>query len=736
MYGLKPFTTYVFRARLVGYAGVGNWTDDIIIKTNEGIPSAVRNLHVTELNDNTVDVKWDKSLQPNGVISGYVLEIHGMRRYNSSFYELIRLNVSNQTQREVRKLSPATLYNISIYAKNSKYLGIKSSVSYETHALPPLQPLPVIINEATSMLGNVLVIATAVPSVNGPVTSYQIVVEQRMSNGNFVNFSMTIPSYQEAHSRKLSFYLAKIVQPFSGLKTFVIGDGKNQSGLHNAPLNRRLNYTIYIRATTEWKGRTLYSPASSTYLNRYPIEEKPAIAQGKHSPSSITIKLVPMSNKVQYIRIIIRKVDSNNAAGIPHPDTFADSNITVYSVSKQNGLTLPYVTAELSKAYLESFETFVIGNGKETTRLVTRKRRSANNQTTYFNGPLEPGSFYIVFFRAYHTNAIYFSSDWSNPISTGSLPAKEEAPKGTAAGLIIGIVICIVAIPIFIFIGYMLWKRNRKAFETNYRFSTMELVKNGNNPHTLTFSDDVFDPDDSCGSFENIPPYELKYDVDAAHEPILVCDFTDYYDMMKAREYAFADEFHEISDRSSRQAYEGGKSANISLNRDPEAMPFDDARVCIGNRTKGAPDYINAAFVDSYNVQNAYIATQIPLKETVEGFWTMVLQQNVRTIVMLNEAIDNDRNDSSDYWPKSVKSEFGNGDVIVESRDNVLDDCATMRSFIVSGKKSAPRIVRHFQFNKWPVRAIPNSIKDLLRFRDLVNQWHKGKSSPKVIQCR
>ena len=738
LYGLKPFTAYVFRARLVGNASVGNWTDDIIIKTNEGIPSAVRNLHVNETSFNTVDITWGRPLQPNGVILSYVIVIHGIRTYNTSFYELVKLNISNQTQTEIGRLSPAALYNISIYAMNSKHHGLTRSASYETDALPPLQPLPLIINEATSILRNVLVTATAVPTVNGPIKSYQIVVEQRMSNANFVNLSKAILSYQEALSRNLSFYLAKIVQPFSGLKSFVIGDGKNQSGLYNAPLNQRYNYTIYIRATTEWRGRTLYSSTSSAYLNRYPIEERPLIVQNMNTPSSITIKLVPMGNKVQYIRIIIRKVDSSSGAEIPHPDTFADLNITVYSLSKRNNLALPYVTAELSKAYLESSGTFVIGDGKETIRSVTRKRRNApaNNRTTYFNGPLDPGSFYIVFFRAYHTDIIYFSSGWSSPISTENVPAKEEAPKGTTAGLIVGIVICILAIPFFICVGYMLWKRNRKAFEANYRFSTMELVKNDKNSHTRTFSDDTFDPNDSCGSFENMPLYELKYEIDAAHEPILLSDFTDCYDTMKGKEYAFDDEFNEISDRCSRQACEGSKEVNISLNREQEAIPFDDARVCIVNRTRDTSDYINAAFVDSYNVQNAYIATQIPVKETVEDFWEMVLEQNVRTIVMLTQAFDQDRRDLTDYWPMSVNFVFGNGDVVVESRDDVFDDCANTRSFIVSGREASPRIVHHFQFNKWLSKGIPNSIKDLLCFRDVVNQWHRGKSSPKVIQCR
>ena len=714
------------------HSSFGNWTDDIKIKTDEGIPSAVRNLDVTGVSMDAIQVKWDWPSKPSGVITGFIVEIHGTRRYNASFYELIDMNVSNGTQVEARKLSPATFYNISVRARNRKHDGIGNSVTYETNALSPLEPRPLIIDQATSIRSSVLVTAQAVQSVNGPVTGYQIVVEQRDWSGQSINFSTPIPSYQEARFRNLSFYLAKIVEPFNGVKNFFIGDG-------NAPLSQRRNYTIYIRTVTDWKGKMLYSSPSSTYLNRYPIDERPVISKDKQTSSSITIKLVPMDSRVQYIRIIIRAVDSNGAVNVPHPDRYPDSNITVYSVSKQHHLALPYVTAELGKAYIESSETFVIGDGKKTNRSVVRKRRSTSIpiSTTFFNGPLEPGSSYILFFRAYHTDNVYFSSDWSSPASTESLPPKQEAPKGSSTGLIVGLVICIVAVPLFILIGYILWKRNKKAFEANYRFSTMELVKNGKNPHTLTFSEDVFDPDNSCGSHDNVPAYELKYELATSHEPLLACNFSAYFDEMREKENAFEDEFDELDDRSPSQNCEARKKGNIFLNRDPDAVPFDCGRVCIQRRMKGATDYINAAFVDSYTVQDAYIATQIPTKETTEDFWAMVLQQNIRTIVMLTHVLDGDRVGSPDYWPtSSVKLTFGNGDVVVECRDNVFDDCATVRSFIVGGKNKVSRIVRLFHFNKWPERGIPGSIASLLGFRDLVNQWHKGKNGPKVINCR
>lgn len=737
VFDLRPFTTYVLRAQLVGVSSFGNWTDMIILETSEGIPSAVKNLTVVESSFNEVEVNWDSPLHPNGIIQNYVMETTGLRSYNSSFYELYRFDLANRTQRKTGRLSPATLYNISVYARNSKYDGLKIAFAYITQALPPLQPLPVVLNEATSIFANIMLTAVAVAAVNGPITCYEVIVEQQEGNREYLNFSKAIPSYDEALSRNLSFYVAKKIPPFTGMINFFIGDGNIESGLRNPPLHQRRNYTIHIRARTEWNGKTLYSTPSATQLIRYPVRQKPVSASDRKTPYSITIRLPKFDEKTQYSRIIIMKVDPKSIVGIPHPDNYKDSNITVYSISQTKQFTLPYVTAELGRNYFETVDTFVIGDGQQTNRSTMRKRRNVSNgsKTTFFNGPLDPGSSYIMFYRAYHTEAVYFSSDWSDQITTENFPLEEKAPKGSEAGLIVGIIICIVAVPFFIVVGYIIWRRNRKSFEANYRFSTMELVAKDKKTHKITFSEGSFDPDSSSGSSNNAPPHDLIYEIDPAHAPISISEFSDYYDTMKEKDYGFEDEFNELDDSSSKQRQEAKKKVNTALNRNAEAVPLDFARVVLSRDAKGASDYINAAYIDSYNMRNAYIATQAPMKETIEDFWDMISQQNVRTIVMLSHILDDDRLNPSDYWPTSSLV-FRNHELTVESKDTVFEDHAVIRTFALSGKKTALRIVRLFQFNKWPERGVPSSIKDLLRFRDQVNKWRKGETSPQVIHCK
>ncbi|KAK7481918.1 hypothetical protein BaRGS_00026826, partial [Batillaria attramentaria] len=63
-------------------------------------------------------------------------------------------------------------------------------------------------------------------------------------------------------------------------------------------------------------------------------------------------------------------------------------------------------------------------------------------------------------------------------------------------------------------------------------------------------------------------------------------------------------------------------------------------------------DYINANYIKDYSGNNAYIATQGPLPNTVADFWRMVWQEHVTQIVMLTNLTEKMKPKCYQYWPE------------------------------------------------------------------------------------
>ncbi|KAL6864475.1 hypothetical protein J3F83DRAFT_761831 [Trichoderma novae-zelandiae] len=85
-------------------------------------------------------------------------------------------------------------------------------------------------------------------------------------------------------------------------------------------------------------------------------------------------------------------------------------------------------------------------------------------------------------------------------------------------------------------------------------------------------------------------------------------------------------------------------------NRYKDILPFEHARVKLQNRPEGSCDYVNASHLTASRSNKRYIASQGPLPDTFEDFWSVIWEQDVRVIVMLTAESEGGQLKCHTYW--------------------------------------------------------------------------------------
>ncbi|KAF0312425.1 Tyrosine-protein phosphatase 69D [Amphibalanus amphitrite] len=100
------------------------------------------------------------------------------------------------------------------------------------------------------------------------------------------------------------------------------------------------------------------------------------------------------------------------------------------------------------------------------------------------------------------------------------------------------------------------------------------------------------------------------------------------------------EEFRRLGEvTEERKAFTVGSSdENKEKNRLDYIVPYDVNRVILAPLpTRPLDTYINASFIQGYDISETYIVTQEPLERTRADFWRMVLDLEISSIVMLSE---------------------------------------------------------------------------------------------------
>ncbi|NWR07876.1 PTPRV phosphatase, partial [Paradoxornis webbianus] len=237
------------------------------------------------------------------------------------------------------------------------------------------------------------------------------------------------------------------------------------------------------------------------------------------------------------------------------------------------------------------------------------------------------------------------------------------------------------------------------------------------------------------------PPQEMvTYSLRNVHRPVPLQNFKQYYEMKTANaNHAFFQEFEELKEVGKEQSkVEAELPANVSKNRYAHVLPYDHSRVKLSQLGEDPhSDYINANFMPGYTSQQEFIATQGPLKKTIEDFWRLVWEQNVCNIIMLTVCMENGRVLCDHYWP-SESAPVSYGQVRVHLLTQSSSEEWTVREFKLwhEGLR-AERFVSHLHYTAWPDHGIPESTTSIMTFRELVQEHIQSTkdAGPTLVHC-
>ncbi|XP_049609657.1 receptor-type tyrosine-protein phosphatase eta isoform X1 [Syngnathus scovelli] len=200
----------------------------------------------------------------------------------------------------------------------------------------------------------------------------------------------------------------------------------------------------------------------------------------------------------------------------------------------------------------------------------------------------------------------------------------------------------------------------------------------------------------------------------------------------------FKQEFQELKDvGKDLPTKTADLEANREKNRYPYILPYDHCRVRLTIQNFPNTDYINASFVPGGGSERDFICTQAPMRNTMEAFWRMVWEQNVRIIAMVTALRDRDLVLCDEYWSLEPGTVYhGPFQVTTMARKQGPD---YFISTINLRQKDFPtdRIITHYHYPPWPDRGVPKDPSSLCNFTDHVRQHLDAipRLGPAVVHC-
>ncbi|XP_023487476.2 receptor-type tyrosine-protein phosphatase F isoform X2 [Equus caballus] len=677
---LHKGATYIFRLAAKNRAGLGEEFEKEIT-TPEDVPSGFpQNLRVIGLTISTTELAWEPPVlaERNGHITNYTV----VYRDINSQQEL--QNVTANTHLTLSGLKPDTTYDVKVRARTSKGAG-PLSPSIQSRTMPVEQVFAKNFRVAAAMKTSVL-LSWEVPDSYKSTVPFKI-----LYNGQSVEV--------DGHSMRK---LIADLQPNTEYSFVLMNRGSSAGGLQ---------HLVSIRTAPDL------------------LPHKPLLASAYIEDGRFTLSMPHVQDLllVRWFYIVVVPIDRVGGSMLaPRWSTPEELELDELLEAIEQGVgerrrrrqaerLKPYVAAQVDVLP----ETFTLGDKK--------------TYQGFYNRPLSPDLSYQCFVLASLKEPVdqkrYASSPYSDEIVVQVTPAQqqEEPEMLWVTGPVLAVILIILIV-----IAILLFKRKR-----THSPSSKDEQSVGLKDSLLAHSSDPVEmrrlnyqtPGSSVPSCPNISSMR-------DHPPIPITDLADNIERLKANDgLKFSQEYESIDPGQQFTWENSNLEVNKPKNRYANVIAYDHSRVILTS-IDGVPgsDYINANYIDGYRKQNAYIATQGPLPETMGDFWRMVWEQRTATVVMMTRLEEKSRVKCDQYWPARGTETYGL--IQVTLLDTVELATYTVRTFALHRSGSSEkRELRQFQFMAWPDHGVPEYPTPILAFLRRVKACNPLDAGPMVVHC-
>ncbi|XP_058993962.1 receptor-type tyrosine-protein phosphatase F isoform X11 [Mustela lutreola] len=672
---LKPDTLYHFQLAARSEMGVGVFTPTIEARTAQSMPSGPpRKVEVGPLNSTAVHVSWKLPVpsKQHGQIRGYQVTYVRLENGEPRGPPIIQdVMLAEAQETTISGLTPETTYSITVAAYTTKGDGARSKPKIVTTTGAVFAKN---FRVAAAMKTSVL-LSWEVPDSYKSAVPFKI-----LYNGQSVEV--------DGHSMRK---LIADLQPNTEYSFVLMNRGNSAGGLQ---------HLVSIR----------------TAPDLLPHKPLPASAYIEDGRFTLSMPQVQDSSLIRWFYIVVVPIDRVGGSVLaPRWTTPEELELDelLEAIEQGGGERRRRRQAERLKPYVAAQvdvlpETFTLGDKK--------------SYQGFYNRPLSPDLSYQCFVLASLKEPMdqkrYASSPYSDEIVVQVTPAQqqEEPEMLWVTGPVLAVILIILIV-----IAILLFKRKR-----THSPSSKDEQSVGLKDSLLAHSSDP------------VEMRRLNYQTPGMrdHPPIPITDLADNIERLKANDgLKFSQEYESIDPGQQFTWENSNLEVNKPKNRYANVIAYDHSRVILTS-IDGVPgsDYINANYIDGYRKQNAYIATQGPLPETMGDFWRMVWEQRTATVVMMTRLEEKSRVKCDQYWPARGTETYGL--IQVALLDTVELATYTVRTFALhKSGSSEKRELRQFQFMAWPDHGVPEYPTPILAFLRRVKACNPPDAGPMVVHC-